>query len=126
MSHLPSFTESDLQAYYRRVDLINQTAQQIIKDFEWYGMVIKFSGHEENAYNELFRQIAPEIEKLLNTNSEKLMEVLYRIDVNEQKVESAVAKAGERNIKTSEALSELIIQRELQKVVTRNYFSGRL
>jgi hypothetical protein len=126
MSQLPTFTENELQAYYRRADLINQTAQQIIKDFDWYGMEIKFSGHSENAYHELFEQINPAIEKLLGTNSEKLMEVLYRIDVNEKKVTSLSERESEGKRRVSELLTELIIQRELQKVVTRNYFSGRL
>lgn len=122
MSHLPAFTQENLDAYYRRADLINQTANQIIKDFEWYGMEIKFSGKEENAYTELFDQIKPAIETLLNNNAEKLMEVLYRIDVNEKKL----ADAGSDKTNVSEVITDLIIRRELQKVVTRNYFSGRL
>lgn len=130
MSQLPTFTENELQAYYRRVDLINKTAQQIIKDFDWYGMDIKFSGNADNAYHELFNQINSAIEKLLNTNAEKLMEVLYRIDINEKKVnsfsEDERESEGGNKRKVSELLTELIIQRELQKVVTRNYFSGRL
>ncbi|MEO8150495.1 MAG: hypothetical protein ABI723_22885 [Bacteroidia bacterium] len=129
MSLLPSFTENDLQAYYRRVDLIRQTADQIIKDFDWYGMEIKFSGKEATAYEELFNQILPHVEQLLNYNNEKLMQVLYHIDVSERIVAAAVAESSEKennNEKISESITRLIIMRELQKVVTRNYFSGRL
>jgi len=124
MSNLPSFTKKDLEAYYRRLDLIKQTAEQIIKDFDWYGMEIKFSGDEATAYNELAGQLIPHIQKLLKSDYQKLMQVLYHVDVNEKSVRWATEKGSE--IEIASWLTDLIIERELQKVVTRIYFSGRM
>lgn len=122
MLQLPAFNDDAIQAYTNRIDLITQTANQIIKDFNWYGMAITFTGIESTAYDELFNQIEPYIDKMLQHENEKLMQVLYHIDVSENKIGDATSE----HEKQSALLTRLIIMRELQKVVTRNYFSGRL
>ncbi|MCX6294580.1 MAG: hypothetical protein NTX97_00710 [Bacteroidetes bacterium] len=57
---------TDLSQYINRLDLIKDTADQIIKDFDMFGMEIKFSGNAFNAYEELFDQIEPHIKKLID------------------------------------------------------------
>ena len=58
---------TDLTKYFNRLDLIKDTANQIIKDFDMFGMEIKFSGNAYNAYEELFEQIEPQIKNLIYT-----------------------------------------------------------
>ena len=48
---------STISQYFNKLDLIKDTANQIIKDFDMFGMEVKFSGNAYNAYEELFDQI---------------------------------------------------------------------
>jgi hypothetical protein len=87
-----------------------------------FGLEIKFSGNAYNAYEELFEQIEPHINQLINSNQQKFMSILYRIDVSDEQIKKAV------NENSSEAfsaiVSDLIIKRELQKVVIRNHYKN--
>ena len=111
----------DISNYLNSLELLNETAQQIIKDFDIEGIEIKFSGNPDNAYDELFGQIEPHILRLLWENTRKLQQLLYRIDIPESK--AAKALKGEPGKTPPQLLTELIIKRELQKVVIRRYYS---
>ncbi len=114
---------SDVSKYINRLDLIKETAEQIIKDFDMFGMEIKFSGNVYNAYQELFEQIEPHIKKLIADNQSKFMGVLYRIDVSDVQIEKAVNENSSEPF--SNIVSDLIIKRELQKVVIRNHYKSK-
>jgi hypothetical protein len=109
-----------IQSYISNVDLLNETADQIIKDFGMFGLIVKFSGSRANAYDELFGQIQPHIEKSMNENYQKFMNILYRIDISEIQLKKKLSENTSES--TSEVITELIIKRELQKVVIRNYY----
>ena len=113
---------TDISKYFNRLDLIKETAEQIIKDFEMFGMEIKFSGSVYNAYQELFEQIEPHIKKLIDTNHSKFMGILYRIDLNDQHIKKAIESNSSEPF--SEIITDLIIKRELQKVVIRNHYKN--
>ena len=110
---------SKLTEYRNKLDIIKRTADQIIKDFEIYSEIISFSGKAETAYVELSDQIRPIVRKLLNKNVSKFVSLLYRIDVEEEKVNEAIS-SGESAVYQ---ITHLILERELLKVVTREYFN---
>lgn len=110
---------TDLTEYTNHIDLLTLTVEQIKKDFDLYGMEIHFSGNENSAYEELTSQISPYIENLLNSNYEKFLSLLYRIDVPEKKLSQIIMHSND--VKVLE-ISDLIIKRELQKVVIRTYY----
>ena len=114
---------TDLTPYFNKLDIIKDTAAQIIKDFEMFGMEVKFSGNAYNAYEELFDQIEPHIKKMVDSNRQKFLGILYRIDLSDEQIQKAV------NSNSSEPFSvivtDLIIKRELQKVVIRNHYKSR-
>jgi hypothetical protein len=114
---------SDLSIYFNRLDIIKATADQIIKDFEMFGMEVSFSGNAYNAYEELFDQIEPHIKKLIDSNQSKFMGILYRIDLNDEQVKKAVNENSSEPF--SEIITDLIIKRELQKVVIRNHYKSQ-
>jgi len=114
---------ANISEYFNRPDLVKATAAQIIKDFDMFGLEIKFSGSAYNAYEELFEQIEPHIKKLINSNPSKFMGILYRIDLSDEQIKKAVNNNGSEPF--SEIVTDLIIKRELQKVVIRNHFSGK-
>src|ERR1043165_9255477 len=99
--------------------MIRQAAEQLKKDLEQFGVDIVFSGDTLNAYDELFAQTEPFILKLIHNNYEKLLQLLYRIDVSEK----LIGKAVEDSDHISADITRLILFRELQKVVIRNYYN---
>lgn len=111
---------TDLSKYINRLDLIKDTANQIIKDFDMFGLEIKFSGNAFNAYEELFEQIEPHIDLLITSNQQKFMSILYRIDLSDEQIKKAVNENSSEPF--SAIVSDLIIKRELQKVVIRNHY----
>lgn len=113
-----SFT--DLSNYINRLDMIRATAAQIIKDFEMFGMEVRFSGNPYNAYEELFDQIEPQIKKLMDSQPSKFMGFLYRIDLSDDLVKKALKANSSEPV--SALFSDLIIKRELQKVVIREHY----
>lgn len=111
---------TNISQYFNRLDLIKATAEQIIKDFDMFGLEIKFSGNAYNAYEELFDQIEPQIDKLIHNNPQKFMGILYRIDLSDEQLKKAVESNSTEPF--SAIVSDLIIKRELQKVVIRNQY----
>lgn len=114
---------NSISKYFNQLGLIKATADQIIKDFEMFGMEIRFSGNAYNAYEELFEQIEPHIRKLIDSNRSKFMGILYRIDLNDEQVKKAVNENSSEPF--SEIITDLIIKRELQKVVIRNHYKSQ-
>jgi len=117
---IPALNESELAPFLNREELIILTTEQIKKDFDLFNVEIKFSGNSEKAYEELFSQIEPFITKLINTNYEKLLSVLYKIDVSEKRISEVVNKS--KNI--SDEITRLIIFRELQKVIIKKHYNS--
>lgn len=112
---------SDITPYLNRPDILQDTAQQVIKDFGMAGLKINFSGNPETAYKELTDQILPHIEKLQHENFQNFYNLMYRIDLSEVQIKMAVEASKDRSF--SEIVTELILQRELIKVVFRKQYS---
>ncbi|MEQ8910377.1 MAG: hypothetical protein RIC95_14365 [Vicingaceae bacterium] len=112
---------SKLEVYYQKVEIIQATADQIIKDFQWFDEQITFSGQSESAYQELYDQIHPIIDRMLNLDAARFFSLLYAIDVEEGKVQKLLF--GEEATDASAEIAKLIIRRELIKVILRKHFS---
>ena len=67
--------------------------------------------------------LAKEVDQLLHRDFQKLVNLLYRIDVGEDRAKAAFASADSENL--SMKLAELIIARELQKVETRRKYRSQ-
>ena len=122
MSNLPSINEKELLPYFDRVDIIEQTIEQIKKDFDPFRLEIQSPDGDENFYQRLFSQVEPFILKLIKDNYRELLQVLYRIDVNEKKISESVNNSSAAGL--SSEIARLVIFRELQKVVIRNYYKS--
>lgn len=121
--NLPGLNLNDISQYQLRLDLVKLTAEQLTKDFEIFGFDITFSGKNETAYLELTDQIFPIIEHLFKTDYSKLMSLMYKIDLNENQIKSVI-----KDFKQEEIIAEithLILERELKKVVIRQYFKNQ-
>ena len=67
--------------------------------------------------NELEQQLTDHINHLINTDFEKLVYYLYRIDVNETKMKQLLQQQGGEN--AAQLIAQLIIDRQLQKIKSR-------
>ncbi len=73
-----------------------------------------------NSSFEAIREIlADKLRMLIDQDPERLIFLLYRLDINENKVRALLA-AG--NPDTAMDLARLIMERQLQKIKTRNQF----
>lgn len=113
---------SELQPYYNRKDLIEKVVKQIQKDFEWFSLDIIFSNNPNiSPYQELFQQILPLVDEMLNEDYPKLLSILYRIDIDEEFINRKLKETS--NADTDEVITDLIIKRELQKVIIKEIYS---
>ena len=112
MSSLP------IAQYRNDHEVIRETVLQIKKDFSIFDFEITFSGNEKSAYPELKSQLVSLFQKLLQHDSEKVFALLYMIDVSEKLI-----KQVPDVVPFSEHVAELVMERELRKVVIRKLYS---
>lgn len=72
---------------------------------------------EKLRMNELEEQLSNQINHLINTDFEKLIYYLYRIDVNETKMKQVLQQQGGEH--AAQLIAQLIISRQLQKMKSR-------
>jgi len=118
-----SIMSDGLQEYQLNMAVVQETADRIIRDFESFGFKIIFSGRPEEAYKELMEQLTPAIEYMLSSNGTKLMQVLYRIDIAEEKLKVAIERFTDLSF--AQVIARLIIEREMQKVLTRRIYKSQ-
>ena len=113
--------EFSIQAYVNNTDILNQTAEQIKKDFSFFDITILFKETEKDAYTQLSEQILPRIKQLIKSDYQKFFSILYRVDISESQIKKESQSYPEKSFE--EIITSLVIKRCLQKVVLRKLFS---
>lgn len=72
---------------------------------------------DATSLEELRKKLSAYINQLINTDFEKLISLLYRIDVNETKLRNLLAASAGRE--AAQLITDLIIERQLQKIESR-------
>ena len=67
--------------------------------------------------------IAEQVNQMINEDFEKLVFLLYRIDVDEARMRALLAEHGQHD--SGLLLADLIIERQLQKIKSRQDFNQR-
>ena len=116
--------KGDIEKYKNNSEIVRKTILQIRKDFAQFGFEIELPENIHLAYNTLFDQLSPLIEKLLNESISKLYSILYCIDLNEIAIQEGISEMS--SLKVHDAITHLILERELKKVITREYFSRNI
>ena len=119
---LPQLNRQALRQACGRDDLLRKTAAQIIKDFAEFGFEVSFSGNVYGFYDELFGQMKTHVMHIMGEHYSQFLNFLYRIDVSERDV--SVYQREMNEAKYEDALTELIIHREMKKVMIREYFKA--
>ncbi|MEO9022279.1 MAG: hypothetical protein ABI237_11270 [Ginsengibacter sp.] len=84
--------------------------------------IISVSGSmEETSVKEVRAQLIALINELINKDFHALVQLLYRIDVDERKIKHCLDQQREED--SSPVIADLIIERQLQKIESRKFFS---
>lgn len=113
-------SETELKRRRNDEKIVRETTAQVIKDFAMFGMTVTFPENIHQTYDELFDQLNLHVKVLLDANDKMLMSLLYQIDVSERSVHIRTRENPGNPL--SHTLTDLILERELKKVITRNYF----
>jgi hypothetical protein len=113
---------ADIVHYRHDLEVIRMTAEQVKKDFSLHQMEITFSGNEQTAYAELKAQLTPLLEELFTKDRQRLMQLLYRVDVPEKDWKKVLAMNADEQ---PEKLSEIILEREFMKALTKKLYSQK-
>ncbi len=95
-------------------DLVNQ----LNKDFEIIGTAINFSETENP--KDLFEFLQEVILELLEKHFDVFLNLLYRIDINENQIKTIINQLADD---TEQQIAFLILKREWQKVWFKKYYS---
>ena len=120
---LPEISKTNLGQYFNKTEIIQQTAEQIMKDFAMFGLTITFSGNTEQAYNELHSQLSNQVTTLLEKDYSRLLSVLYQVDISEKEIKKSQTEFAEYSY--PELIAHQILVRDLKKVLTRQYFKSK-
>ncbi len=112
--------ESTPEKFRTDLEIIRETAAQVIRDFSIHKVEVVFSGNELLAYTELVAQIEPALMEMYRTNRLGFQALLYQIDIPEPAFKRLLKESNSDDF--AHQLAELIIQREFQKVLTRRFF----
>ncbi|MBP7808003.1 MAG: hypothetical protein KA163_01800 [Bacteroidia bacterium] len=104
-------------------DLFVKFKLQLQKDFENCSLEGIFATHLVADYNLILSAVLLEVEKINKTSSGKLNELLYRIDISEAQIKKAFNLNPDTTL--NEIIADLIIKRELQKIVIKEHFKAK-
>ena len=117
---LPVVNNTNLENLMDKAEIVQQTAEQIMKDFGMFGVEITFSGDTDNAYQELHQQLIDQITGLVETNYDLLLSVLYQVDITNREI--VQAEHDLPHYTNIEIIAHQVIARDLKKVLLRRYF----
>jgi hypothetical protein len=120
---LPQVSNNNVSGFFTQAEIVQETAEQIMKDFGMFGVEITFSGDTTQAYNELHYQLIGQITLLLERNYELLLSVLYQVDITEREIARATRELPHYN--QVEIIAHQVIVRDLKKVLLRRYFKSQ-
>jgi len=87
-------------------------------------IIATLSTIDENSSGEIRQRLMDLINEMINTDFNALIQLLYRIDINEANLKKILD--DNKGINTAALISDLIIKRQLDKIETRKRFSARI
>lgn len=113
-------SDDELQRSRSNKEIIELTIQQINKDFENAGFLAPVTGFSE--YLILKNKLSEAIIILLQENHHRFISMLYRIDIPDHIIMFALDPAEKES--PEERLADIIIERELLKVLTKKFYKN--
>ena len=111
--------EQNIEKYRSDSEYVKKVLLQIQKDFSHYGDEIHVDS-SELTWQKLFDQLQMLLLRWIESDFNQLLTVLYRVDISEKELKKNMLSS---EYDSSELIAELIMKRELQKVLLREHFS---
>lgn len=110
--------------FFKHKEILKLAARQIEKDFAMFSLSIEFDENEKDYFKSICTQINSLVQKEIHGNQNNLMSLLYQIDVSENRIKTYMQQ--HQDIEMQEVLTQLIVEREIQKVITKIYYGEDL
>ena len=101
---------------------VDDIQKQIFESFEIDEQFLPATNSDEEKFNAFRNLLIRRIEELAEKDMEKLLWILYRIDVSEKKLNQVLAQTAPADF--SKVIADLIIERQIKKIETRKQFGG--
>ncbi len=103
-------------------DLLEETIAQLYKDLSIDETTFRWQADLPDAYDQFRKDVESYVFEVLKMNRRVLMQLLYRVDISEKK--SQTIWAFDENTR-AKMLTEMVLNRELQKVLTRRLYKQK-
>lgn len=113
----------DISTGISKPGLFEKFKLQLQKDFENCGLEGTFAVDLIADYDLILNAVHLEVEKINKSSSGKLNELLYRIDISEAQIKKAFNLNPDSSL--NEIIADLIIKRELQKIVIKEHYKSK-
>ena len=113
---------TNLTLFYDKEEYVLLTAAQTQKDLSQFNLDFILQTDELH-FDALMDTLRPIIQDLLQNNREKIVQLFYRIDVAENKISDALEL--DKFDDSVEKICQIILLRELKKVVIRKHYSPK-
>lgn len=114
-------SEQEVQQYLARKNWLAATIQQIQKDLSWQNLELPLS--ISPSAEELQEQLSKLFSFLEQGQYQKMMNILYRVDVGEEQIQRAMSETVDEPF--SDVVAKLLMKRCLLKVVMKHHFSNQ-
>ncbi|MGH2575687.1 MAG: hypothetical protein ACRDFC_08330 [Ignavibacteria bacterium] len=105
-------------------NLLTETLIAVTKDFDIQPLDFELLHLDENALlNEIKKNLTDKIKTFLDNNIEKLLTILYRIDIQEDTIKKIFSEYNKNEIPL--VIADIIIERQLDKIKTRQLYRNR-
>ena len=118
-NELPSRSDSGLERYLDRAEVLTSTVAQLRKDLSLTELELPEPAVSEEAFETLRKEVLPVLTALQQQGQHALQVVMYRVDIPEAHLKRTMAAGG------LHALAGECVIRALQKVLTRLRYAGR-
>ena len=102
--------------------LLHEVIDQLNKDLASDNDPLEWLETDASPYDGFVHRVERYFRNLLSGSRRQLMSVLYRVDLPEKKTNQIWVLEDEARVKK---LTEMVLNRELQKVVTRRLYRGK-
>jgi hypothetical protein len=104
---------------------VQEVSENISNTFNRFDLELPLNPSDIENLNQLKYYLTEKLKDMLENNFNLLVNTLYRIDVNEQKLNELFG--GKNRVSIPTTLTDLIIERQLQKIhFRRRYKEGKI
>lgn len=115
---------TNLEEYNQRKEIVRLTISQIRKDFQWFDEDLEIDESKSDIVRQLKAKLSVLVNRMLELDTYRFFQLMYVIDVPEHQVKGCLLNGSNEN--GIPQLIDLILKRELQKVLIREHFKQQM